>query len=57
MKRRILSLLLSLNAWGATYDIETLKADMTFFADASCSQLRTGVQLKDLNGFKSELLK
>jgi hypothetical protein len=60
MKRLILSLLFSfwpLSACGATYDIEALKADMTFFTDTSCSQLKTGVQLKDLDGFKSELLK
>ena len=60
MKNFILSLLLSLcslNACGAANDIEALQADMTFFTDTSCSQVRTGVQLKDLDGFKSEMLK
>jgi len=60
MKRFILSvsfLLWSLTAYGAADNIEALKADATFFTDASCSQLKTSVQLKDLDGFKSELLK
>ncbi len=60
MKTFILSasfLLWSLTAFGAATDMEALKADMTFFTDASCSQLKTSVQLKDLDGFKSELLK
>ncbi|HUT10764.1 MAG TPA: M60 family metallopeptidase [Thermoguttaceae bacterium] len=60
MKRFILSvsfLLWPLTTFGAAADMEALKADMTFFTDASCSQLKTGVQLKDLDGFKSDLLK
>jgi len=60
MKRCILSLALSLwslSACGATNDIEALQADMAFFTDTSCSQLTTGVGLKDLDGFKSDLLK
>ncbi len=59
MKKVILSvsfLLWSLTAFGAATDIEALKADMTFFTDASCSQLKASVQSKDLEGFKSELL-
>ena len=31
----------SLNACGAANDIEALQADMTFFTDTSCSQLKT----------------
>ena len=60
MKRFILSVSLSLwslIACGAANDMEALKADMTFFTDASCSQLKTSVQLIDLDGFKSDLLK
>jgi hypothetical protein len=60
MKTLILSLLLSLcslDAWGAAYDIEALKADMTFFKDAGCTQLKTNVQLKDLDRFESDLLR
>ena len=60
MKKRILSLLLSLcslNACDAANDIQAYQADMTFFTDAGCSQLKTSVQLKDLDRFKSDLLK
>lgn len=60
MKTSVLSLLLSLwtlIAYGATYDIESIQADVAFFTDASCSQLKPGVQLKDLDRFKSDLLK
>ena len=60
MKKCILSvslLLWSLTAFGAETDMESLKADMTFFTDASCSRLKTNVQLKDLDRFKSKLLK
>jgi hypothetical protein len=60
MKRLILSLFLSfwsLSACGAANNIEALQAGMTFFTDTSCSHLKTGVQSKDLDGFKSELLK
>ena len=44
-------------AYGAADDSKAIKADVKFFTDASCSQLKTGVQLKDLKGFKSALLK
>ena len=47
----------SLTASGAESDTEALKADMTFFTDASCSRLKTNVKLKDLGRFKSKLLK
>jgi len=60
MRRFILYLFLSLwplRACGAANDIEALQADMAFFTDTSCRQLKTGVQLKDLNDFKSDLLK
>ena len=60
MKRLILSLLLSLcslNVCDAAYDIEALKADTAFFTDVSCRQLKTSVQLKDLERFQSDLLK
>jgi len=60
MKRFILTvsfLLWSLTAFGDATDMEALKADMTFFTDASCSRLKTGVQSKDLDGFRSDLLK
>ena len=59
MKTFILSvsfLLWSLTAFGDAADIEALKADMAFFTDASCSQVKTNVQSEDLDGFKSELL-
>ena len=60
MKRVILSVALSL--WSvipcnAANDVEALRADMRFFTDASCRQLKTSVQLKDLDSFKSEVLK
>lgn len=60
MKRFILSvsvLLCSLIPCNAANDIEALKADMQFFTDSSCGQLKTTVQAKDLDGFKSDLLK
>ncbi len=60
MKHLILSLLFSLcllNADGAAYEIDAIKADMTFFADASCRELKADVKSKDLDGFKSDLLK
>ena len=60
MKQIVLSLLLSLwsfSACGAANDVEALQADMKFFTDSSCSQLTTGANLKDLDGFKSALLK
>lgn len=60
MNKFTLSILLSL-CWlipcQAASDIKDLKADMKFFTDASCRQLKTTVQLKDLDGFKSDLLK
>jgi hypothetical protein len=60
MKTPMLSIVLLLwspIAWCAAADIEALKADATFFTDASCRQLKTSVQLGDLDGFKSDLLK
>ena len=60
MKRFIVSasLLLSwLIPCGAANDIEALKADMAFFTDASCRQLKSTIKLKDMDGFKSDLLK
>jgi hypothetical protein len=44
-------------ALGATNDREALKADMQFFTDAGCSELKQSVSSKDLDGFKSELLR
>ena len=38
-------------------DLEGLRADMKFFTDPSCSQLKTNVRLTDLPAFKSDLLK
>jgi len=60
MKKCILSVSLvlwSLTAFGAEIDTEALKADMTFFTDASCSRLKANVKLKGLGRFKSKLLK
>ena len=60
MQRLILSIsLLScpLLARGAANDAEALKADMRFFTDGSCSELKTSVKSQDLAGFKSDLLK
>jgi hypothetical protein len=60
MKKLVLSLLLSLcslHVCDAANDIEALQADITFFADASCRQLKTNVKLKDLERFQSDLLK
>jgi len=60
MKRCILTVsffLLSLTASGAETNMKAMKADMMFFTDASCSQLKDNVRLKDLDGFKSTLLK
>ncbi|MHC4740939.1 MAG: M60 family metallopeptidase [Planctomycetota bacterium] len=36
---------------------KAIKADMAFFTDPSCSQLKTRIRLKDLDGFESDLLK
>jgi hypothetical protein len=47
----------SLVAFGADEKIEALKADLTFFTDGSCSELKQNVTLKDLESFKSDLLK
>jgi len=60
MKRIIL--FVSLTLWSlipcnAANDIEALQADMKFFTEASCRQLKTSVQLKDLDGFESDVLK
>jgi len=41
----------------APRDPQSLKADMRFFTDSSCSQLAPNVQSKDLASFKSDLLK
>ncbi len=60
MQRLILliSLLLCpLLARGAANDAEALKADMRFFTDGSCSELKTSVKSQNLAGFKSDLLK
>ena len=62
MNRFILSISISLSLCclipcQAASDIEALKADMTFFTDPSCRQLKTSVQLKELDNFKSDLLK
>ena len=60
MKRCILSVSLVLwspAAFGAEIDTDAIKADMTFFTDASCSRLKTSVKSKDLGRFKSKLLK
>ena len=60
MKRVILSvalLLSSLIPCGAAVDVEALKADMAFFSDTGCGRLKTSVKAKDLDGFKSDLLK
>ncbi len=60
MKRLIqsaaLSLLLLAPCAGSN-DIEAIKADMTFFSDPSCRQLKLNVQSKDLHDFKIDLLK
>lgn len=60
MQRFIVGLLLSLwsvNASDAADEVESLRADMAFFTDASCSQLKPDVQSKDVDRFKSDLLK
>jgi hypothetical protein len=44
-------------AVGAEEKREALKADLNFFTDASGSELKRSVKTKDLDGFKSELLK
>ena len=38
-------------------DSSAIETDMTFFTDGSCSQLKKSVKRKDLEGFKSRLLK
>ncbi len=42
---------------GAANDIAALSADLQFFTDASCSQLKTSVRAEELAGFQSDLLK
>ncbi len=42
---------------GAEADVEALKADVRFFVDGSCSDLRPGVGAEDLDEFGSELLR
>ena len=59
MKRLVLSISLLLcvvSVGHAANDVEALSADMKFFTDASCSQLKAGVRQQDLAGFKSDLL-
>jgi hypothetical protein len=53
----VLLALCSLTTVNASDDLEALKADMKFFTDPSCSELRAGVKSPDLGGFKSDLLK
>lgn len=60
MTKSVLALLLSLwslSVCNAAYDIESIQADVAFFTDASCSQLKPGVQPRDLDRFKSDLLR
>jgi hypothetical protein len=60
MKRIVLCmsvLLCSLTLCVAGLDTRAIEADMRFFADAGCSRLKEGVRSKDLEGFKSELLR
>ena len=47
----------SLTAWSATNSTEAVRADLRFFTEPSCSELRQGVGRNDLAGFKSELLR
>jgi hypothetical protein len=42
---------------GASYDPEALTADMKFFTDSGCSELKPQLKPQDLAGFKSALLK
>ncbi len=61
MKRQ--TVLVCLFVFGWTYqawavdDRQALLADMAFFTDASCKQLRPNVQAKDLDRFQSDALK
>jgi len=48
---------LVLPAWSPAQDMEALKADMAFFTDPRCTALNASVQMKDLEGFESDLLK
>ena len=60
MKRIVLYLsvfLCSVTASVAEIDMEATKADMAFFTDASCRQLKEDMKKKHLKRFKSELLK
>ncbi|MHC4504028.1 MAG: M60 family peptidase N-terminal accessory domain-containing protein, partial [Planctomycetota bacterium] len=60
MKKAILSvpvLLRALVASGAATDTKAIEADMAFFTDPSCSELRKRVRSRHLRSFKSELLK
>ncbi|MCY2953389.1 MAG: M60 family metallopeptidase [Planctomycetota bacterium] len=41
----------------AAASADALNADMSYFTDASCSQLKTSVRPENLAGFKSDLLK
>jgi len=58
MKRVILSVLMALCILipcNAANDIEALMADIQFFQDPNCWQLKTDVQAKNLESFKSNL--
>ena len=60
MKRTILliQLLLAFPILGeAAENIEALKADLSFFTESGCGQLKAGASSNDLTAFKSELLK
>ena len=60
MKRTVLSvsvLLRALVASGAATDTKAIEADMAFFTDSSCSQLRKNVRSRHLRSFRSKLLK
>ncbi|MCF7972727.1 MAG: M60 family metallopeptidase [Phycisphaerae bacterium] len=43
--------------WDAGQDREALQADMVFFTGPGCTELKPGVQKKDLDAFQSDLLR
>jgi hypothetical protein len=43
--------------YASAIDFQAMKADTAYFTDASCRQLKPAVQVKDLEGLKSALLK
>jgi type 1 glutamine amidotransferase len=47
----------ALQAVAASNQRDAIVADMQFFTDSSCSQLKPGIKAKDLADFKSDLLK